>query len=141
MMVTAFSYARKEAHVRQQFTMLVPMEYSISNNRMSPTWLRKKAKDGMQALTRDAAKDRYPVGKATIWVGIEKRTRGAYDPVNLTDTFKGCVDELVNMNILDEDDYHHVSGPWLYHAGIDKHIPARHMRATVTLETYYPKPF
>ena len=126
--------------MRQQFAMLIPQEYSISNNRMSPTWLRKKTKDGMQALTREAARDRYPVGKATIWVGIEKRTRGAYDPVNLTDTFKGCVDELVNMGVLDEDDYHHVSGPWLFHQGVDKHLPPRTIRATVTLLDYHPNP-
>ena len=121
--------------------MLIPTEYTISNNRTAQVWKRKKVKDALQALTREAAKDRYPVGKANIYVGIEKRTRGAYDPVNLTDTFKGVVDELVNMNILDEDDYHHVTGPFVYHAGIDKHIPAKHIRATVLLTEYSTTPF
>lgn len=126
--------------MRQQFTMLVPMELAISNNRTAQVWKRQKVKDGMKALTREAAKDRYPVGKATIWVGIEKRTRGAYDPVNLTDTFKAMVDELVTMGVLDEDDYHHVSGPWLFHQGVDKHLPPRTIRATVTLLDYHPNP-
>lgn len=126
--------------MRQQFQMLIPMEFTISNNRTTQTWLRQKVKNGMQELTRAAAMDRYPVGKATIWVGIEKRTRGAYDPVNLADTFKGCIDELVNMGVLDDDDYRHVAGPWIYHAGIDKHLPARTMRATVTLLDYHPQP-
>ena len=120
--------------------MLIPTELTISNNRTAQVWKRKKVKDGIQALTREAAKDRYPVGKANIYVGIEKRTRGAYDPVNLSDTFKGVVDELVNMGVLDEDDYHHVGGPWLYHYGVDKHIPPRHIRATVTLTTYTGRP-
>ena len=120
--------------------MLVPTELTISNNRTAQVWKRKKVKDALQALTREAAKDRYPVGKANIYVGVQKRTRGAYDPVNLTDTFKGVVDELVNMNILDEDDYHHVGGPWLYHYGVDKHIPPKHIRATVTLTDYTGRP-
>ena len=120
--------------------MLVPTELTISNNRTAQVWKRKKVKDALQALTREAAKDRYPVGKANIYVGIEKRTRGAYDPVNLSDTFKGVVDELVNMNILDEDDYRHVGGPWLWHMGVDKHIPPKHIRATVTLTTYTGAP-
>src|SRR5699024_9166206 len=94
--------------MRQQFTMLVPLDLVISNNRTAQVWKRQKVKDGIKALTREAAKDRYPCGKASIYVGIEKRTKGAYDPVNLSDTFKACVDELVNMGILDEDDYHHV---------------------------------
>lgn len=126
--------------MRQQFVMLIPTEYTISNNRTAQVWKRKKVKDALQALTRAAAKDRYPVGKADITVGIEKRTRGAYDPVNLTDTFKGVVDELVNMGVLDEDDYHHVGGPWLYHEGVDKHIPPRHIKATVTLTAYTGRP-
>lgn len=121
--------------------MTIPQEFSISNNRTSPIWLRKRVKDGIQELTREAAKDRYPVGKATIWVGITKRTKGAYDPVNLVDTFKGMVDELVNMGILDEDDYHHVMGPFLWHKGVDKNLPARHIRATITLTDYSTTPF
>ena len=122
--------------MRQQFTMLIPTELTISNNRTAQVWKRKKVKDGIQALTREAAKDRYPVGKANIYVGIHKRTNGAYDPVNLVDTFKGMVDELVNMGILDEDDYRHVTGPFVYHAGVDKRIPEKHIRATVTLTDY-----
>ena len=127
--------------MRQQFKMLIPQEYTISNNRTSPIWLRKKVKDGIGALTREAAKDRYPVGKASIWVGVHKRTKGAYDPVNLVDTFKGMVDELVKMGVLDEDDYHHVTGPFVYHAGVDTHLPAKTIRATITLTDYSTTPF
>jgi len=127
--------------MRQQFTMLIPTELTISNNRTAQVWKRKKVKDGIRALTREAAKDRYPVGKASIYVGIEKRTKGAYDPVNLSDTFKACVDELVNMGILDEDNYRHVMGPFLWHKGVDKRIPVKHIRATVTLTTYSETPF
>ena len=127
--------------MRQQFTMTIPMEYAISSNRTAPIWLRNKVKNGMRELTREAAKDRYPVGKANIYVGIHKRTNGAYDPVNLVDTFKGMVDELVNMGILDEDDYRHVGGPWLYHHGVDKRIPEKHIKATVTLTDYSTTPF
>lgn len=119
--------------MRQQFTMLIPQEFTITNNRTSPIWLRRKVKDGISALTRTHATTLYPVGKASIYVGITKRTKVAYDPVNLSDSLKPAVDILVKMGILDEDDYHHVVGPFLWHAGVDKRIPARHMRATVTL--------
>ena len=50
-------------------------------------------------------------------------------------------DELVNMGILDEDDYRHVTGPFVYHAGVDKRIPEKHIRATVTLTDYSTTPF
>src|SRR5699024_8782640 len=109
--------------MRQQFVMLIPTELTISNNRTAQVWKRKKVKDGIRALTREAAKDRYPVGKASIYVGIEKRTKGAYDPVNLSDTFKACVDELVNMGILAEADYPHERGPFRWHKGADSASP------------------
>lgn len=121
--------------------MIIPMEYSISNNRASPIWLRKRVKDGMRELTREAAKDRYPVGKANIYVGITKRTGTLYDPQNLGDTFKGMVDELVTMGILDEDNHKFVGGPWVYHAGTDKRLAPRTMRALITLADYSTTPF
>ena len=127
--------------MHQQFDLLIPQSVVITSNRAAQVWRRQKTKDTMRALTREAAADRYPVGRATIFVGIHKPTRGAYDPVNLADTFKGCVDELVTMGILDEDDYHHVAGPWIYHAGIDKRMPPKHIRATVHLLDYSTIPF
>lgn len=127
--------------MRQQFSMLIPQEYTISSNRTAQVWRRTKTKDGMRALTREAAADRYPVGKASIYVGITKRANNAYDPVNLTDTFKGMVDELVTMGILDEDNHRYVLGPFIYHAGVDKRIPEKHMRATITLTDYSTTPF
>ena len=127
--------------MRQQFTMLVPTELTISNNRTAQVWKRKKVKDGIRALTREAAKDRYPVGKVNIYVGIHKRTGTLYDPVNLTDTFKGMVDELVTMGILDEDDHKHVTGPFVYHAGTDKRLAPRTLRATIPFTDYSETPF
>ena len=127
--------------MRQQFSMTIPMEYVISNNRMSPVWLRRKVKDGIAELTREAAQDRYPCGKASIYVGIHKRTGTLYDPVNLVDTFKPMVDTLVNMGILDEDNHRFVTGPFVYHAGTDKRLAPRTMRATVTLTDYAEVPF
>lgn len=126
--------------MRQQFTLTIPMADVITSNRDARTWKRTKTKNVMRALTRVAARDRYPVGRATIWIGITKRTGTLYDPQNLVDTFKGCVDELVTMGLLDEDNHQHVAGPWLYHEAVDKNLPAGHMRATVTLTDYHPTP-
>src|SRR5690625_7800608 len=104
--------------MRQQFTMLVPTELTISNNRTAQMWKRKKVKDGIRALTREAAKDRYPVGKASIYGGFEKRTKGAYDPGNLSDTFKACGGERANMRILDDDDTRHGMSPLAWDKGV-----------------------
>lgn len=125
----------------QVFTMTVPMDTVISNNRTAPVWKRTKTKNTMRQLTDKAASNLTPCGKATIFIGITKRTKTVYDPVNLSDTFKGCVDQLVTMGILDKDDYHYVLGPFLYHAGSDKRIPDKHLRATVTLTDYSTIPF
>ena len=58
---------------------------------------------------------------------------GRYDPQNTADTWKGMVDELVDMGVLDEDNYRHVLGPLAYHHGIDRKLPTGYLRAVVTL--------
>lgn len=126
--------------MRQMFSMTVPMDVVITNNRTAQVWRRGKTKDTIRALTRAAAAGLYPCSRASIYVGITKRTGTLYDPVNLTDTFKGCVDELVSMGVLDEDNHRYVTGPFLYHHGVDKHLPAKTLRATVTLTDYSPSP-
>lgn len=127
--------------MRQQFTLIVPMDAVITSNRSAEIWRRKRTKDTLRTLTRAAAADRYPVGKATIWIGLTKRTGTLYDPGNTQDTWKGLVDELVTMGILDEDDHRHVLGPFVYHHGTDKHLPPKTLRATVTLTDYSETPF
>ena len=120
----------------QKFEMLVPLDLTITSNRSSQIWHRKKVKDGISALTRTAARDVRPVGRATIYVGVTKRTHGRYDPVNLTDTVKAAIDTLVRMGILAEDDYRHVTGPWLYHKGVDKNLPAGVLGMSFVLAEY-----
>lgn len=126
--------------MRQRFEMLVPLGLTVSSNRTAERWKRQKVKDAMRALTRTHAASLYPCGAASIYVGLEKRTAGRYDPANTTDTWKGMVDELVDMGVLDEDDYHHVLGPLPYHHGIDRQLPAGHLRAVVTLTDFAPIP-
>lgn len=126
--------------MRQTFTMTVPLALTICSNRRAETWKRQKVKDAMRALTRTHGARLYPCGAATIHVGVTKRTGGKYDPTNLTDTMKGPIDELVTMGILEDDDYRHVSGPWLYHAGIDRSLPVKHLRFTVWLTDYQAVP-
>ena len=129
--------------MHQVFTLAIPMEYTITNNRNSPVWLRQKVKAHLAALTRDAADaaQLHPMGSATVFVCITKRTRGKYDPQNLGDTFKPVVDELVKLGVLDADDHTHVMGPWCYHKGTNKALPDRTMAATLTLAPYSPVPF
>ncbi len=127
--------------MRQTFTMAVPTDVVITSNRTAQVWRRGKTKDAMRALTRAAAAGLYPCGRASIYVGITKRTGTLYDPVNLSDTFKGCVDELVSMGVIDEDNYRFVTGPFLYHQGVDKRLSAKTLRALVTLTDYSTTPF
>lgn len=126
--------------MRQRFDMLVPLNLTVTSNRSAQTWKRQKVKNAMRALTRTHAAGLYRCGSASISVGLVKRTAGKYDPSNTTDTWKGMVDELVTMGVLDEDDYHHVLGPLPYHHGIDRNLPARHLRAVVTLTDFAPIP-
>lgn len=126
--------------MRQTFTMTVPLALTVSSNRTAQTWKRQKVKDQMRALTRLHGANLYACGTASIYVGIVKRTEGKYDPANLTDTFKGMVDELVSMGVLEEDDYRHVLGPLPYHHSVDRTLPKGVLRAVVTLTDYAPIP-
>lgn len=123
--------------VMQQFSITIPTSLVVSSNRQAHVWLRKKLKDYCAEIVPKAAKTIVPVGKATIHVGVTKRTNNRYDPVNLTDTAKPIVDQLVKAGVLDEDDHRHVFGPWLYHKGVDKTLVDT-MRFTVVLTDYSP---
>lgn len=106
----------------QTLAVTIPNQLVISSNRQAHVWLRKKLKDYCAQTIPYLARSLDPVGKATIHVGVTKRTNNRYDPVNLTDTAKPMVDQLVKAAILDEDDHRHVFGPWLYHKGTDKKL-------------------
>ena len=126
--------------MRQRFDMLVPLDLTVSSNRTAERWKRQKVKDAMRALTRTHAAGLTPCGSASIYVGLVKRTAGKYDPSNTSDTWKGMADELVDMGVLDGDDYSHVLGPLPYHHGIDRDLPTGHLRAVVTLTDFAPIP-
>lgn len=123
--------------VMQQFSITIPNQLVISSNRQTHVWKKKKLKDHCAEIIPKLAKSIEPVGKATIHVGVTKRTSNRYDPVNLTDTAKPIVDQLVKAGVLDEDDHRHVFGPWLYHKGTDKTLD-KAMRFTITLTEYKP---
>lgn len=125
----------------QEFTMMVPLDLTVSSNRTAERWKRGKVKDAMRALTRANARHLVPMGSATITVGIVKRTAGKYDPSNTSDTWKGMADELVDMGVIDADDWTHLLGPLPCHRGIDRTLPAGQLRAVVTLTEYTGWPF
>lgn len=122
--------------MRQQFRFAIPLALTLTTNRTIEVWRKQKTKDAMKALTKVHAHHLTPCGRASIWIGIEKRTAGAYDPQNLQPTFKGMVDMLVTMGVLDEDDHRHVFGPVLYHERVDRTLPVKHLGAVVTLTDY-----
>lgn len=121
----------------QTFSVTIPNQLVISSNRQADIWKRKKLKDYCAQTIPYLARSLDPMGKATIHVGVTKRTNTLYDPVNLTDTAKPMVDQLVKAGVLDEDDHRHVFGPWLYHKGIDKKLFDA-TRFTVILTDYSP---
>ena len=122
----------------QQFSITIPSGLVISSNRQADIWKRKKLKDYCATTVPYLARELDPVGKATIYAGVTKRTNNRYDPVNLTDTAKPIVDQLVKAGVLDEDDHRHVFGPWLYHKGTDKKLVDA-IRLTVILTDYSPE--
>lgn len=121
----------------QQFDMTIPNNLVISSNRQAQIWLRKKLKDYCAETVPYLIRGLEPVGKATIHVGVTKRTNNRYDPVNLTDTAKPIVDQLVKAGVLDEDDHRHVFGPWMFHKGTDKRLVGA-VKFTVVLTDYSP---
>lgn len=121
----------------QQFSITIPTGLVITSNRQTHVWKKKKLKDHCAGAVPRLSQSIEPVGKATIHVGVTKRTNNRYDPVNLTDTAKPIVDQLVKAGVLDEDDHKHVFGPWLYHKGVDKTLVDT-MRFTVVLTDYSP---
>lgn len=118
--------------MRQSFTVDIPRALIVTSNRTAHTWLRKKTREWWKQVVPDLA----PMGRANVYVGITKRTRGRYDPANLTDTFKGCVDQLVVNGVLEDDDYTHVNGPFVYHENVDRDVPKETVRARVTLKPF-----
>lgn len=124
----------------QQFTIDLPADLVISSNRQALIWKRKKLKDHCAQTIPYLARKLDPMGKATIHVGVTKRTNGRYDPVNLSDTAKPMVDVLVGMGLLDEDDHRHVMGPWMYHRGTDKRLHGA-IRFTLIFTKYSELPF
>lgn len=122
--------------MEQTFGITVPLKHTVTSNRTAQTWKRQQTKEAMKALTEKHAAGLEPVGRASIYVGIFKRTAGKYDPINTADTWKGMVDHLVRMGVLDEDDWTHVLGPIPYHAGIDRSLEQGTLRAIVTLGEY-----
>lgn len=122
----------------QSFSVRIPTGLVISSNRQADIWKRKRLKDYCAQTVPYLVRGLEPVGKATIHVGVTKRTNNRYDPVNLTDTAKPIVDQLVKAGVLDEDDHRHVFGPWLYHKGIDKKLVDA-IRFTVVLTEYSPE--
>ena len=121
----------------QTFSLTIPNQLVISSNRQADIWKRKRLKDHCAQVVPYLARSLDPVGKATIHVGVTKRTNNRYDPVNLTDTAKPIVDQLVKAGVLDEDDHRHVFGPWLYHKGTDKKLLDA-IRLTVVITDYSP---
>ena len=101
------------------FVFKVPSELVISSNRKSDIWRRKKLKDYCAQTIPYLIRGLPKKGRATVWVGVTKRTRGRYDPTNLSDTLKPVVDELVKGGVLEDDDHAHVLGPWLFHRSVD----------------------
>ena len=120
----------------QEISLTVPANLVISSNRRSEIWKRKGLKDVVkpQALVL-AKKHLTPVDSATVYVGITKGNKNAYDPANLTDTFKPAIDGIVAAGILPDDSHKHVLGPWPYHHGHDKTL-GRNIRLTITLIPY-----
>lgn len=122
----------------QTFSVTIPSALVISSNRQADIWKRKRLKDHCAQVVPLLARSLDPVGKATIHVGVTKRTNNRYDPVNLTDTAKPGVDQLVKAGVIDEDDHRHVFGPWLYHKGVDKKLLDT-IRLTFILTDYSPE--
>ena len=98
-------------------TIPAPADWINTNRRyhhMAKAKLTKAWRLATSLQARDTPPMRTPVHiTATIW----KPRTGRYDPNNLADTTKACVDGLVDAGLIPDDSYKEVIGPDHRHGG------------------------
>lgn len=106
----------------QCFIVNVQRDHLVHSNRNADRWRRTKLKELVAQQVGWRAKGLNPVPRATIWVGVIKGNRNAYDPSNLTDSMKPVVDQLKRSGIIVDDSHRYVEGPWMLHLGHDRRL-------------------
>lgn len=74
-----------------------------------------------------------PMVRARITVYVHGRTRVRTDPANVYPAIKACVDGLVDVGVLPDDDAAHLDGPDMRLGDPDPHLPTGHHRLTVNI--------
>lgn len=125
----------------QEIVVEVPQPWVMTANQRLHHMQRAERTRAIIQLTQAAARGLAPVERATVYVGIVKPTRTAYDAGNLHPTAKALVDGIVRMGVLPDDTNDRVMGPWLYARGVDKRLAARkpkpsRIRLHVRLDEY-----
>ena len=87
--------------------------------------ISNRTKAWREETSRLAFESGSPVLMEHAWIDVyvHMATNRRYDPGNRYPTAKACVDGLVDAGLVEDDDYKHVSGPFLHHGGKDKDNP------------------
>lgn len=121
--------------MRQTVSIVVPRDLVLSANRRTHWGRDASKKPSLRILGRSAARRLYTVPgtmRVRIDVDVFKDRVTHYDPTNLGDTMKSCLDGMVAQGFLDDDDWRHVDGPHMHHGGVDKSLKGR-IRLDVTV--------
>ena len=98
-------------------TIPAPAEWISANKRYHPMAKAKLTK-AWRLATALAARNIGPLQPPVhIVAHIWKPRNGRYDPNNLADTSKACVDGLVDAGVLPDDSFKEVIGPDHRHGG------------------------
>ena len=111
-------------------------EWLTSNGRYH--WAQKarrtRALRVRAALAGRAARPRIPpMVRARITVYVHGRTRVRTDPANVYPAIKACVDGLVDVGVLPDDDAAHLDGPDMRLGAPDSRLPTGWHKLTINI--------
>lgn len=108
-----------EAVTARSVTLAIPAPADwINTNRRYHHMAKAKLTKAWRQATNLAAKNLPPMQPPVhITATITKPRTGRYDPNNLADTTKACVDGLVDAGLIPDDSYKEVIGPDHRHGG------------------------
>jgi hypothetical protein len=119
------------------FELLIPApaEFLNANRDKSLHWAPKadRVRAWRAAAAREAILTGLPKGLPRVQIDayLIKPRANRFDPANWAPTAKACVDGMVDAGVTEDDDRHHVAGPFMHDGG--KGEPA--LRVVVTVLT------
>lgn len=110
-----------ERKAHNAFTLEIPKLADWLNLNVNLHWAprNKRAQAWRHGTNIMARQAKLPKGLARVQIDayVWKKTRVLYDPHNLMQTAKHCVDGLVDYGLIEDDNSKFLAGPFIHHGG------------------------